>query len=276
MIARRSYLDRRPLLCGLGLAIALHAALLWWLPEGSLQRALLTMAESVRAPLAVALVGAPIASPPAPPVNAEQHRPVREQAPDRRSPSPSPAKGIASRPDPSPASMPAPSMAEQPASPQQAMALAGAGALAAPLAARTERAEGAVAASESAQSNMAGRGVGAATASGAAQAGRSEAVATALPRAGAAPVHAAPMADLCHYTVKALAPPRAVQAGLSGMVLARATVKGGRVRLVVILKSEPGGLFDGAVRAAMAQYACRDLGDVEVVAEQLFEFKLVE
>jgi outer membrane biosynthesis protein TonB len=276
MISRRSYLDRRPLLCGLALALALHAAVVWLLPEGSVRRALTIVAQAVPAPLALVLVAAPIPSPPAPPVAAEQPGPVPQPAPGRRPPAAPPAKGIAQRAEPSPASVRAPPMAEQPESPQQAMAAASPGAPVAPLAARTGRVAVAEAGSESAPPNLAGRGASTSATPGAAQAGRPETVATATPRAGGAPVQPAPIADLCPHTVKALAPPRAVQAGLSGMVLVRATVKGGRVRQVQILKSEPGGVFDGAVRAAMAQYVCRDLGETEVLAEQLFEFKLVE
>lgn len=94
--------------------------------------------------------------------------------------------------------------------------------------------------------------------------------------AAAAPGPAPSMQDLCPHTVKAVPPARATQAGLGGMVLARATIQGGKVRRVEILKSEPGGLYDAAVRAAMAQYVCRDQGGLEVLAEQLFEFKVVE
>ncbi len=104
---------------------------------------------------------------------------------------------------------------------------------------------------------------------------------SALPVPGISTVAAAPstaktMQDLCPHTVKAVPPARATQAGLGGMVLARATIQGGKVRRVEILKSEPGGLYDAAVRTAMAQYICRDQGEREVIAEQLFEFKLVE
>lgn len=84
------------------------------------------------------------------------------------------------------------------------------------------------------------------------------------------------MKDLCPHTVKAVPPLRATQAGLGGMVLVRASIQGGKVRRVEILKSEPGGLYDAAVRTAMAQYVCRDQGEREVIAEQLFEFKLIE
>ena len=81
--------------------------------------------------------------------------------------------------------------------------------------------------------------------------------------AAAAPGPAPSMKDICPHTVKAVPP-------------ARATIQGGKVRRVEILKSEPGGLYDAAVRAAMAQYVCRDQGALEVLAEQLFEFKVVE
>lgn len=91
-----------------------------------------------------------------------------------------------------------------------------------------------------------------------------------------APSASQSIADICPHRVKAIPPARATQAGLGGMVLARATIQGGKVRRVDILKSEPSGLYDAAVRTAMAQYVCRDQGALEVLAEQRFEFKLVE
>lgn len=141
------------------------------------------------------------------------------------------------------------------------------------------------------QAHKPGRAVGVAAAAGAGQSAPTEAVAAAATavaggtagtattiaaRANSAAGGSSPIADLCPHIVKAVPPPRAVQAGLGGMVLVRAAIKGGKVRRVEILKSEPVGLFDGAVRAALAQYVCRDQGDVEVLAEQWFEFKLAE
>ena len=99
---------------------------------------------------------------------------------------------------------------------------------------------------------------------------------TPIRSAGQASASTPLLTDLCPTTVKALPPPRAGKAGLGGMVLARATIRSGRVIRVEILRSEPAGLFDGAVRTAMLQYVCRDQGAVELLAEQLFEFKLAE
>lgn len=82
--------------------------------------------------------------------------------------------------------------------------------------------------------------------------------------------------ELCPGLVKAVPPARAARAGLGGTVLARATVMAGRVVRVDILRSEPFGLFDAAVRQAMMQYRCHDQGDAVLVAEQLFEFKLAD
>ena len=84
-----------------------------------------------------------------------------------------------------------------------------------------------------------------------------------------------PMAitDLCPTRLAAQPPARAMRAELGGRVLARARIKGGQVLHVEILASEPAGLFDGAVRSAMLNYRCRDLGEREILAEQTFEFK---
>ena len=79
--------------------------------------------------------------------------------------------------------------------------------------------------------------------------------------------------DLCPTRLAAQPPARAMRAELGGRVLARARIKGGQVLHVEILASEPAGLFDGAVRSAMLNYRCRDLGEREILAEQTFEFK---
>ncbi len=82
--------------------------------------------------------------------------------------------------------------------------------------------------------------------------------------------------DLCPTMVEAVPPARAVKAGIGGMVLARATIRRGKVVRVTILNSEPAGLFDRAVREAMLQYVCHDQGDTEVFADKSFRFQLVE
>ena len=65
-------------------------------------------------------------------------------------------------------------------------------------------------------------------------------------------------------------PRKALQSGTGGTVVARATIRGGKVVEVEILKSNPRGLFDAAVKEAMLQYGCS--GDH--VADQEFVFKL--
>ncbi|MBV8626970.1 MAG: hypothetical protein JO371_03745, partial [Paraburkholderia sp.] len=60
--------------------------------------------------------------------------------------------------------------------------------------------------------------------------------------------------------------------GIFGTVTARATVKGGKVVHVDIVSSTPPGLFDGAVRRAMAQYQCKVDGGDQVIVEQSFDF----
>ena len=65
-------------------------------------------------------------------------------------------------------------------------------------------------------------------------------------------------------------PRKALQSGTGGTVVARATIKGGKVVEVEIRSSNPRGLFDAAVKDAMMQYACT--GDH--VADQEFVFKV--
>ena len=65
-------------------------------------------------------------------------------------------------------------------------------------------------------------------------------------------------------------PVKALRAGTGGTVVARATIKGGKVVEVEIRSANPRGLFDAAVREAMLQYTCN--GDH--VADQEFVFKV--
>jgi protein TonB len=69
-------------------------------------------------------------------------------------------------------------------------------------------------------------------------------------------------------------PRKALMEGTSGSVTARATIKGGKVIAVEIVSSNPRGLFDAAVRAAMMQYGCTSHGEDEVKANQTFDFKV--
>lgn len=59
---------------------------------------------------------------------------------------------------------------------------------------------------------------------------------------------------------------------ISGSVTARATINHGKVVRVDILKSNPKGVFDQAVRDAMLHYRCESNVDGDVVAEQTFSF----
>jgi len=81
---------------------------------------------------------------------------------------------------------------------------------------------------------------------------------------------------VCPEQPKPKMPPKAQKEGISGEVLAQATIKGGRVVEVTILSSRPRGLFDAAVRAAMLEYRCQTTGDEVVIAKQPFEFKFAE
>jgi len=75
---------------------------------------------------------------------------------------------------------------------------------------------------------------------------------------------------ICPTMVQPTMPRKALQAGTGGTVIAKATIKGGKVVEVEIVSSQPRGLFDSAVREAMMQYTCT--GDA--VATQEFAFKI--
>ena len=107
------------------------------------------------------------------------------------------------------------------------------------------------------------------------------AIAPVLPVPTAPPVAAPPAAPkaavmsigvACATQVQPVMPRKALQESLSGSVRARATIKGGKVVSVEILSSQPRGVFDAAVRAAMMQYGCQ-AGEDEIKAEQDFNFK---
>lgn len=88
----------------------------------------------------------------------------------------------------------------------------------------------------------------------------------------AAPAEPADIAIVCPVQAKPDMPPRALAEGIVGAVTARATIKGGKVVRVDIVKSTPPGVFDASVRRAMAQYQCKVDGDGQVVVEQSFDF----
>ena len=75
---------------------------------------------------------------------------------------------------------------------------------------------------------------------------------------------------ICSVMEPPTMPRKALQSGTGGTVVARATIKGGKVVEVEIRSSNPRGLFDAAVKDAMMQYACT--GDH--VADQEFVFKV--
>jgi protein TonB len=78
---------------------------------------------------------------------------------------------------------------------------------------------------------------------------------------------------VCPTQVKPVMPRRAEREGLQGVVNARITLKAGRVTQVDIVSAQPRGVFDAAVRSAIEQYRCESPADVEVVTNQMFEFK---
>ena len=77
---------------------------------------------------------------------------------------------------------------------------------------------------------------------------------------------------VCPVQAKPEMPPRALAEGISGEVAARATIKGGKVVHVDIVRSTPPGVFDASVRRAMFQYQCKVDGGDQVVVEQSFDF----
>lgn len=107
----------------------------------------------------------------------------------------------------------------------------------------------------------------------------SPAVPLAPPKTAPAPPAAAVPATVaigvaCRAQAKPVMPRRALLEGLEGAVTARITLKSGKVIKVDITQSRPSGLFDAAVRNAVYQYRCDTPGDTEVIATQVFEFKL--
>jgi protein TonB len=76
---------------------------------------------------------------------------------------------------------------------------------------------------------------------------------------------------VCPTQVKPVMPMAARQAGISGVVKARAVVRAGRVTDVQILEGPK--IFHAAVKAAMSAYQC-DVNAQEATAEQEFVFQL--
>jgi len=80
----------------------------------------------------------------------------------------------------------------------------------------------------------------------------------------------------CPKMVAPKMPAKAAAEEINGAVTARITVRGGKVAAVEIVKSQPRGVFDAAVRAAVMQYQCQSTSDQEVQAVQEFAFKNAE
>jgi len=76
----------------------------------------------------------------------------------------------------------------------------------------------------------------------------------------------------CPVQTKPEVPPKAVAEGIVGRVVARATIRAGRVVNVDIVQSQPPRVFDESVRRAMLRYQCRTNGDDAVAVEQTFDF----
>jgi len=98
----------------------------------------------------------------------------------------------------------------------------------------------------------------------------------AAPVAPPAPPTALSIGIACPTQVQPDMPAKAAREGISGVVRAQATIKGGKVVSVDILSSPARGVFDASVRKAMMQYVCSGAGDAEVRATQEFVFKLTD
>lgn len=96
----------------------------------------------------------------------------------------------------------------------------------------------------------------------------------------AAPARAVPSSRpvaiglVCPVQGKPEMPKRAEAEGITGSVVARARIRGGKVIQVDIVRSQPAGVFDEAVRRAMSSYQCDSNATDTVVAEQSFNFTL--
>lgn len=97
------------------------------------------------------------------------------------------------------------------------------------------------------------------------------AVATAAP-APHAPSAPVAMTLACPVQVSPEMPAKALAMGIQGRVTARAKIQGGKVISVEIIKSNPPGIFDAAVKTAMIRYQCENNSNDVVIAEQTFNF----
>ncbi|MDB5776538.1 MAG: tonB [Herbaspirillum sp.] len=102
------------------------------------------------------------------------------------------------------------------------------------------------------------------------------AVATPKPASGPAHGPSAPVAMTlaCPVQVAPEMPAKALAMGIAGRVVARAKIQSGKVISVDILKSEPPGVFDAAVKSAMMRYQCENNSTDIVAADQTFNFTL--
>ena len=76
----------------------------------------------------------------------------------------------------------------------------------------------------------------------------------------------------CPVQISPEMPAKALAMGIQGRVTARATIQSGKVINVEIIKSNPPGVFDAAVKTAMMRYQCENNSNDIVVAEQTFNF----
>lgn len=80
------------------------------------------------------------------------------------------------------------------------------------------------------------------------------------------------IAVACPTQVPPEMPRKALQEGTTGEVRAQALISGGQVKSVEILSGPR--VFHAAVRAAMMQYKCSNDGSGDVLATQVFNFKV--
>ncbi len=99
-------------------------------------------------------------------------------------------------------------------------------------------------------------------------------IAAAKPLVHSAPVPAVSIGIACPIQTQPEMPEIAESEGITGSVTARATISHGKVVQVDIIRSNPKGIFDQAVRQAMLHYQCKSNAEGDVVADQTFRFSL--
>jgi protein TonB len=85
-----------------------------------------------------------------------------------------------------------------------------------------------------------------------------------------------PVDVACPVQVQPEMPIRATRDGIEGVVKVRFVVRDGRVVDVTFVSVPVRGVFESAVRAALARYRCQSLPGQDVLTEQDFTFKFTQ